>query len=252
TSRAARREPRLVEHLDQRRRTEGRAARRLQDGPTAREQRAPALPRRDRHGEIARAERADRADREAGRETHLVRQLGRHRLPEHPSALARRVFVEVDDLLHVAAALRDDLAHLGRHGPREVLLLPAKDPCGLEEQLAAPRGRRLLPLVEGFFCLADRLVELVLRGQRECRQGLARRRVARLEALPVRFPPLAADEEAVLLDHVLAERCKVRPGYDVIVGSAMDLRDASTTGFSEYRTMARAAARSQPAAASGD
>src|SRR5207245_1690172 len=212
----------------------------------------PALPGRARHREIAGRDEADRSDREAGREAHLVRQLGRNRLPEHPSALAGRVFVEVDDLLHVAPALRDDLAHLGRHGPRKVLLLPAKDPCGLEEQLAAPRGRRLLPLVEGFFCLANRLVELVLRGQRECRQGLARRRVVRLEALPVRLPPLAADEEAVLLDHVLAERSKVRPGYDVIVGSATDLRDASTTGSSEYRTMARAASRRPSATTSGD
>src|SRR2546428_722978 len=118
--------------------------------------------------------------------------------------------------------------------------------------LAAQRGGRLLPLVEGFFRMAARLIELVLRGQRNCRQGLAGRRVARLEALPVRFPPLAADEEAVFLDHVLAERSKVRPGYDVIVGSAMDLRAASTTGSSEYRTMARAASRRPSATTSGD
>src|SRR5207244_12082878 len=125
------------------------------------------------------------------------------------------------------------------HGPREVLLLPAEDPRGLEEQLTAARSRRLLPLGEGFFRIADRLVELVLRGQREGRQGLARRWVVRLEALPVRFPPLAADEEAVLLDHVLAEVSKVRPGYDVIVGSATALRSASATGASESRSMSR-------------
>src|SRR5881296_999680 len=103
-----------------------------------------------------------------------------------------------------------------------------------------------------FFRVVDRLTELVLRGQREGRQGLARRRVVRLEALPVRFPPLAADEEAVLLDHVLAEGSKVRPGYDVIVGSATDLRAASATGPSEYRTMARAASRRPSATTSGD
>src|SRR5207249_11758721 len=82
--------------------------------------------------------------------------------------------------------------------------------------------------------------------------GLARRRGGRLGARPVRRRPLAADEEAVLLDHVLAEGSKVRPGYDVIVGSATDLRAASATGPSEYRTMARAAYRRPSATTSGD
>src|SRR5207247_6547199 len=88
-----------------------------------------------------------------------------------PAALAGRVLVEVDDLLHVSAALCDDLAHLRRHGPRKLLLLPAEDPSGLEEQLAASRGRRVLPFLERTFSVTDRLVELVLRGERKGRQN---------------------------------------------------------------------------------
>src|SRR5437667_223793 len=72
--------------------------------------------------------------------------------------------------------------------------------------LAASRGRRVLPFLERTFGVTDRLVELVLRGERKGRQNLARRRIARLEALPLGLPPFAADEEAVLLDHRLRRR----------------------------------------------
>src|SRR5207245_4518837 len=117
----------------------------------------------------------------------------------------------------------DDLAHVRRHGSREVLLLPPENAGSLQEQLAAPWGRRLLPALEGFFRVADRLVQLAVRGQGKRRQRLARRRVVRLEALPLGLPPLAADEEAVLLDHRLRPGSKARPGYHVIVGSAADV-----------------------------
>src|SRR5947209_7967250 len=197
------RKARFVEHLDESRGTEGREAGRLQDERATGNEGGPALPGRDRHREIPGRDQADRSDREAGRQAHLVRQLGRHGLPEHPATLAGRVLVEVNDLLDIAAALRDDLAHFRRHGSREVLFLPSEDTGGLQQQLSAPRRGRLLPALEGFFRMADRLVQLAVRGQGKRRQRLARRRVVRLEALPLRFPPLAADEEAVLLDHRL-------------------------------------------------
>src|SRR5207247_9743506 len=51
---------------------------------------------------------------------------------------------------------------------------------------------------------------------------------------------------------VLAEGCKVRRGYDVIVGSAWDLRAASKTGSSPYRMIARAPSKRLSATTSGD
>src|SRR3989337_2359430 len=129
------REARLVEDLDEPRRAEGREGRGLEDDRAARNQGRAALPSGNRHGEVPRRDEADRAHGEADGQAHLVRELRRDRRPEHPPPLAGRVLEEVDDLLDVPAALCEDLPHLPRHGPREVLLLAPEDPRGLDEEL---------------------------------------------------------------------------------------------------------------------
>ena len=111
----------FLEHLDEVQRRQRRLRRGLEDDGVAADQRRDDLPRRDRHREVPR--RDDRADAErlAHRHRELVAQLGRHGLPEHAAPLAGHVEGHVDGLLHVAAGLVEDLAHLARHVARELL-----------------------------------------------------------------------------------------------------------------------------------
>src|SRR5206468_2605655 len=80
-------------------------------------------------------ETARRSNRHPDREAHLVRQLRRDRVAEHAAAFACGVLVEIDHFLDVAPALGDDFSHFRRDDPTQILLLPAEDPGGLEEQL---------------------------------------------------------------------------------------------------------------------
>ena len=56
---------------------------------------------------------------------HLSGSSDGHRVAEHPAALAGHQVGDVDAFLDVAAGLREDLAHLARHRPREPLLVLA-------------------------------------------------------------------------------------------------------------------------------
>ncbi len=62
-------------------------------------------------------------DRLADAHRPLVGQLGRHRVAEHPAALAGHQERDVDPLLDVAARLGEDLAHLAGHRSGQALLV---------------------------------------------------------------------------------------------------------------------------------
>src|SRR2546427_585607 len=70
-----------------------------------------------------------------------------------------------------------------------------------KEHLAMTRSRRIPPFLERGLRGVDGLAHLLHCRVREGREDLARGRVARLEAFPLRFPPFAGDEKAVFLDH---------------------------------------------------
>ena len=81
-----------------------------------------------------------------GCRTHIANLFGSsdgRREAEEPPPLARGEERHVDRFLDVAARLGEDLAHLARHEPRELLLVALQDLAGGVEDLGAPRRRRV-------------------------------------------------------------------------------------------------------------
>ena len=120
----------------------GVSRRRLEDDGVAGDQRRHHLPARDRHREVPGRDDPGDADRLADAHRPLVGQLGRHRVAEHPPALAGHQVGDVDAFLDVAARLGEDLAHLARHRPRQALLVLGHQRAEAVQDLAALRGRR--------------------------------------------------------------------------------------------------------------
>ena len=139
------REAGLGHQLDQQRRAVGRVAGRLEDHGVAGDEGRHDLPARDRHREVPGRDDPGDADRLADAHRPLVGQLGRDRVAVHPAALAGHQERDVDAFLDVAAGLRDDLAHLAGHRPREPLLVLGHERAERVEDLAALRGGRPLP-----------------------------------------------------------------------------------------------------------
>ena len=72
---------------------------------------------------------------------HLSGSSRRHRVAEHPAALAGHQEGDVDAFLDVAARLGEDLAHLAGHRAGEALLVLGHERAEAVEDLAALRGR---------------------------------------------------------------------------------------------------------------
>ena len=71
---------------------------------------------------------------------HLSGSSRRHRVAEHPAALAGHQVGDVDAFLDVAAGLRQDLAHLAGHRPGEALLVLGHERAERVQDLAALRA----------------------------------------------------------------------------------------------------------------
>ncbi len=132
--------------LDRRRRG---VARRLQNDGIAADESGEHLPRGDRHREVPRRDETADADRIAHRHAELVTELDRNGIPEEAPPLPRRVECGIDPLLHVAARLLDDLAHLARHEARDLFLAVLEDQSETVQDLSPLRGGREPPFVIG-------------------------------------------------------------------------------------------------------
>ena len=165
----------------------GRVARRLEHDGVAGHERRHHLPARNRDREVPGRDDPGDPDRLADAHRPLVGQLRRHRVAEHPAALAGHQVGDVDAFLDVAAGLREDLAHLAGHGPREPLLVLGHQLAEAVEDLAALRSRRGLPARQGHLGGADGHGRVRLRAGLEAPDDVASvSRVQALEGLPGR------------------------------------------------------------------
>ena len=170
---------------------------RLEDDRVSAEQRREHLPRGDRHREVERRDEPADADRPAEAHRPLVPQLARHRVPEQPAPLGRGVVRGVDAFLHVAARLRERLAHLARHEVRDLFLARRQQVADAAQHVAA-RGRgRAPPDLEAALRATRR------RGRRRRRPRAGKRPITSLVSAGLTFSkyspvdgsdPLAADE----------------------------------------------------------
>ena len=228
----ARRQPGLLEDLDEALAQHRRVARGLEDDRVAADERGRDLPARDGDREVPGRDRADDADRLADAHLELVRHLRRRRLAEEAPALAGHVEGHVDRLLDVAAGLGAHLPHLAHHQLGQLVLVldeALRDP---EENLAAARRRRQAPALVGLLRGLDRAVDVGLRRARERPDRLARGRVRRVERVVAGgVDPLAADE-------VLRSLCRCGRHLAPCRFSAVDsrLRVMPTVGDKASRT----------------
>ena len=199
----------------------GRLLGRLEDDRVAREQRREDLPRRHGEREVPRRDHADDADGHAHAHRPLVRHLARRRDAVHAAALAGGEVRHVDALLHVAARLDEDLAHLARRRLRQHLLVLGDRLAEPIEQLATLRRGRELPRAHGTTRGLDRVIEIVRPGIRERTEDLAGRGVEVLEGAPrTGRDPLPADvvEEGLRHGRSMARvgrRARIAPDADL-------------------------------------
>jgi hypothetical protein len=162
-----RRQPRFLEGVEEVHDGERRVRGGLDHHGVAEDQGRHHLPRRDGHGEVPRSHEAGHSYRHPHGHLHLLLQLGRRRLAELAASLAGHVIRHVDGFLDVAFRLVQDLAHLARHVPCEVVLAAHEDLGGAVEDLAAFGCGRIAPARErvagggdgGFHVLGPRLGE---------------------------------------------------------------------------------------------
>jgi hypothetical protein len=147
--------------------------------------------------------RPGHADGPAIRHGPLVPQLAGHGVAEQAAALDGGVVRRVDALLHVAARLVQDLAHLPRHGVGDLLLAFRQQVADAAQHIAPQRRRRPAPLVEAALRRLNRLLQVVTRGTGERADQIVRvGRVPVLErAAALRVDPLACNEILERLGH---------------------------------------------------
>ena len=131
-------------------RRERRVLRRLDDDRVAAHERGDQLPRRDRHREVPRRDEATQADGLAHAHRELVGHLGRRGEAVQPTPFARGVERAVNRLLHVAAGLLQDLAHLARHVGGETIFVTDQYVAQAEQNLRAARRGQTLPRISRF------------------------------------------------------------------------------------------------------
>ena len=129
----------IGQRLHEVQRRERRVLRRLDHRGVAGDQGREELPRRNRHGEVPRRDHGADAQRLAHGHGEFVGQLRGHGRPKQTAAFAGGVVAAVDGLLHVAARLFDDLAHLARHLLRVFFLARDQD-FGALYSISARRG----------------------------------------------------------------------------------------------------------------
>ena len=101
------------------------------------DQRRHHLPRRNRHRKIPRRDHPAHADGLPHAHRKFIRQLRRSGLAKQPAPFAGHVIGHVDGFLHVAARLRQDLAHLARHVRAN---LPCAAPAAPRRGTESPRA----------------------------------------------------------------------------------------------------------------
>src|SRR5690606_32274189 len=143
------------------------------------------LPRGDREREVARRDDAADADRPAVAHGPLVAQLARHRVAEEPPPLRGRVIGRVNALLHVAARFFEDLAHLPRHDPGDLLLARGQDVTRAADDVAPPGRRGPAPALEPLTGGLDRSLHVLGTGERpQADEVVPVRGIAVLEVFP--------------------------------------------------------------------
>ena len=192
----AARQPSLQQRSHQVEGRKRRVFRRLDNTGVAAHQRGKQFPGRDRHGKIPRRDHAAHPDGHAHRHGKFVRQLRRHRLPKKPPAFSRHVVGRIDRLLHVAARLAQDLAHLACHVAREFFLALDQDFAGAKDDLRPLRRRRQTPFFERLLRRFHRRIHVRFAGALKNAHHVAGvRRIQVLVGLPgERFHPLAVDQ----------------------------------------------------------
>jgi hypothetical protein len=190
----ARRQPGLLEDLDEALAERGRVRRRFEDDRIAAHERGRDLPAGNGDRKVPRCDRPDDPDRHADAHLELVRHLRRGRLAEETPSLACHVVGHVDRFLDVAACLGTDLPHLLDHELGELLLAVDESLADAEEDLGALGSRNEAPALVGALGGRNGAVDVLRPRLREDPDQLTGRRIVALERLAARgVHPLAAD-----------------------------------------------------------
>jgi hypothetical protein len=136
------------------------------------DERREDLPRGDGHGEVERRDDAAHADGPAIGHGPLVAQLARNGVAEQAAAFRRGVVGRVDPFLHIAAGLRQDLAHLPGHGPGDLFLARRHEVADATKDIPALRGGHLAPGLEATLRRVDGPLHVVPARAREPAQHL--------------------------------------------------------------------------------
>ncbi len=137
-----------LEQLAEGERGQRRLFRRLPDRAVAADERDGGAPCPDRGGEVERRDQPERPQRVPIFGQPVLGALRRDRQPEQLARQADGIFADVDDLLHFAARLGQDLAILDRQQARQRFLVLAHELAIAADQLAAVRCGHLLPREE--------------------------------------------------------------------------------------------------------
>src|SRR5207237_4716522 len=138
----------LLEYFDEPHRQERRVRSRLEHDRVPEDESRHELPGWDREREIPWSDRCDHAHRVPHAHRPFVWKLGGDDITELAAPFARDVVGHVDALLDIPAGFGEDLAHLARHFPGEVILPCEHDLAGPVENLAALWGGIETPTVE--------------------------------------------------------------------------------------------------------
>src|ERR1019366_853278 len=210
----------------------------LDHGGVASDQRGEKLPRRDRHGEVPGRDHGADAQRLANGHRELIRQLRRDGRPEQTAAFAGGVVAAVDGLLHVAACLLDDLAHLAGHVAGVFFLARDEQLRSLVQHLGAARRRHQTPLLERLFGGLDGVVYVFLARFLEDADHFAR--VGGIEVLKgaagAALHPLAANkvlEDLGFSGGVNASRFLFHSSHKIALRS--ELQTFNAIGSHQYR-----------------
>src|SRR3989441_1044050 len=218
---------------------------RLEEHGITAQQRREHLPRGDCQREVEWRDQPGDPDRPAEAHRPLVAQLRWDRAAEQPAAFGMGVIRGVDPLLHVAPRLGEHLAHLARHGARDLLLALHQQVAHAVQHLAADRRGRPAPGGKTTLGRRDGQGHVLGTGAWEAADHVVP--VGGVAVLEVRTrrrgDPIAGDEVLEVLRH--GERCRVsgaecprcQCGWGMSGHSHKDATLASPTRGSTSRVM---------------
>src|SRR5690606_13056628 len=141
------------------------------------DRRDEGVPRPDGDREVERGDDADRSERVPGLEHAVVGPLAREAPPAEASRQTDGEIGEIDHLLDLAFALREDLPALEGDQATEGRLVLAEEISDLADELAAPGGWKRSPGLELPFGGLDRGVRVLDPSEADPPERLAGRRV---------------------------------------------------------------------------